>query len=69
MRMPTEEHTKHQSFSPFFQVIDPLILASCNPICNYVISYTLAQLPSLVADLRDRGPENLNPLIFLSDQP
>src|SRR6266567_2533596 len=41
MRMPTEEHTKYQSFLLFFQVIAPLILASCNPICNYVISYTL----------------------------
>lgn len=41
MRMPTVEHTKHQSFLPFFQAIAVLILASCNPICNYVISYTL----------------------------
>ena len=48
-------------------MITPLILASCNPICNYVIPYTLPRLPSLVTDLLDRGPENSNPFIFLSD--
>lgn len=66
--MPTEEHTKHQ-FSPFFQVFALLILAICNPICNCVFSYTLPRLPSLVTDLLDGGPENINPFYFLVGPP